>query len=104
VGSNQLFVPDDYFDTTLAALDTSIPEAYVYVVATTLPGDANADGHFTAADIIHLVGYVFKGGLPPVVAGHGDVNCDEATSSADIIYLVNYVFKAGLSPCSQTEG
>jgi hypothetical protein len=63
-------------------------------------GDANSSGAITAADIIYLVGYVFKGGPAPVpVTTAGDVNCSGAVTAADIIYLVGYVFKGGPPPC-----
>ena len=88
----------------MAALGTTVPDTYTWTAATTLPGDANADGVTNSADIIYLVNHVFKGGPGSVVPGHGDVNCDDAVTSADIIYLVNYVFKGGEAPCSQTAG
>lgn len=65
-----------------------------------MTGDVNVSGTITSADIIGLVNYVFKGGLPPQpCAASGDVNCSGAVTSADIIGLVNYVFKGGLPPC-----
>jgi len=65
-----------------------------------LTGDVNVDGVLTSADIIYLVGYVFKAGPPPQpIALSGDVDCSGATTSADIIYLVNFVFKSGPAPC-----
>jgi hypothetical protein len=70
----------------------------------TLTGDVNSNGSITSADIIYLVGYVFKGGPPPQAGGGpcvaaGDVNCNGSVTSADIIYLVGYVFKGGPAPC-----
>jgi hypothetical protein len=66
-----------------------------------LSGDANYDEKLTAADIIYLVNYVFKGGPGPTCSPEsGDVNCSGTTNSADIIYLVNHVFKGGLPPQS----
>jgi hypothetical protein len=63
-------------------------------------GDVNNSGSITSADIIYLVGYVFKGGPPPFpVVSEGDVNCTGSITSSDIIYLVNYVFKGGAAPC-----
>jgi len=63
-------------------------------------GDVNTDGVVTSADIIYLVGYVFKGGpAPKPCDAAGDVNCTGSVTSADIIYLVSYVFKGGPPPC-----
>ena len=54
----------------------------------------------TAADIIYMVNFVFKGGpAPNPVPAAGDVNCDSNTTAADVIYLVNLVFKSGPAPC-----
>jgi len=104
INGNQLFEDEGYNNIEVAALGTTVPDTYTWTAATTLPGDANADGVTNSADIIYLVNHVFKGGPGSVVPGHGDVNCDDAVTSADIIYLVNYVFKGGASPCSQTGG
>ena len=66
----------------------------------TMTGDVNTNGSITSADIIYLVGYVFKGGAAPLpCAASGDVNCNGSVTSADIIYLVGYVFKGGPAPC-----
>ena len=65
-----------------------------------LPGDVNVSGSVTSADIIQLVGYIFKGGAPPLpCVANGDVNCDGSVTSADIIWLVGFVFKGGAPPC-----
>ncbi len=65
-----------------------------------MTGDVNMSGNLTSADIIGLVNYVFKGGLPPLPCeAAGDVNCSHSVTSADIISLVNHVFKGGPVPC-----
>jgi hypothetical protein len=64
-----------------------------------LNGDVNFDRTVNAADIIYLVGHVFKSGPEPVIWNLGDVNCDGTIVAADIIYLVGYVFKSGSEPC-----
>ena len=68
-----------------------------YVVLT---GDVNASGTLSSADVIGMVNYVFKAGLPfdPCQAA-GDVNCSGQVTSGDIIFLVNTVFKGGPAPC-----
>jgi len=66
----------------------------------TVSGDVNEDRVITAADIIHSVNYVFKGGTPPAPCeAVGDVNCTGVCDSDDIIYMVNHVFKGGDLPC-----
>ena len=65
-----------------------------------LPGDVIDHGAVTAADIVYIIAFVFKGGLAlfPCYES-GDVNCDGTVSSGDIVYLVEYVFKGGTPPC-----
>lgn len=66
-----------------------------------MTGDVNTNGSLTSADIIYMVGYVFKGSNPPLpCAASGDVNCNGSVTSADIIYLVAHVFKGGPAPCN----
>ena len=68
--------------------------------AVELTGDVNGDGLYSAADIIGLVGFLFRGGKAPLPAVEaGDVNCDGDVTTADIVYLVNYLFKGGSAPC-----
>jgi len=95
---------DDQREWTGGPIHTEVEYAVVMCPADTCPventGDVNVDGVITSADIIYLVGYVFKGGPPPKpCAAAGDVNCDGVVTSADIIYLVGYVFKGGPPPC-----
>jgi len=79
----------------------SCPALAVPNQAAILPGDANADGVLTSADIIFMVNHVFKAQAPPQpVPEVGDVDCTGQLTSADIIRLVNYVFKSGVPPCN----
>lgn len=65
-----------------------------------LTGDVNLSGSLSSADIIYLVGFIFKGDdLPVPCQAAGDVNCDAVVTSGDIIYLVNVAFKGGPAPC-----
>jgi len=94
VGSNITMAHDGVLGDTDAWAFTLAP----WIVDIT--GDVNNDQLITSADIISLVGYVFKGGHPPYPHGAaGDVNCSGVVNSSDIIALVNYVFKGGATPC-----
>jgi hypothetical protein len=65
-----------------------------------ITGDINGSGVITSADIIGLIGYVFKSGSTPLpCAASGDVNCNGTVDASDIIELVNFVFKSGTRPC-----
>lgn len=62
------------------------------------PGDVTNDSVVTSADVIYLVGFVFKGGPAPDPLNYGDVDLSCTINAADIIYMVNYIFKAGPAP------
>ena len=101
IDGNQLLIPDEYREATVSSLGLSIPDTMVWSARQTLPGDCDKSGAFTSADIISLVNFVFKSGLPCNYGCHGDANCSGQITSADIIHMVNHVFKSGAPPCSQ---
>jgi hypothetical protein len=66
-------------------------------------GDVNGDGLVSTPDVVYLLNYLFKGGLPPLCAPEpylacGDVNSDDHVSVSDIVYLISYLFKGGPEP------
>jgi hypothetical protein len=63
-------------------------------------GDANGNGVVTAADIVFIINYVFKGGPSPEPLEAADVTSDGSITVADIICLVGYVFKGGDTECT----
>lgn len=71
-----------------SALALAADYTYVY-------GDANNDGVVSAADVIYLINYLFRGGPPPDLPSAGDPNGDCIINSADIVYLSNYLFRDG---------
>jgi hypothetical protein len=101
IDGNQLLVPEEYRQATVSSLGVTVPDTLIWSARKTLPGDCDANGSFTSADIIALVNYVFKSGPPCLQGCHGDVNCSGQITAADIILLVNHVFKSGPPPCSQ---
>lgn len=67
-------------------------------------GDVDGTGTITAADIVYLVGFVFKSQSAPMpCAASGDVDCSGDVTASDIIYLVAHVFKSGPAPCDVTS-
>jgi hypothetical protein len=63
------------------------------------PGDANFNGIVNMADIVFLVNYVFKGGIPPPHPISADCDGpDRMIDIEDIVYLVSYLFKNGPDP------
>jgi hypothetical protein len=64
------------------------------------PGDVDYSGKLTAADIVYLVNYVFRGGLAPQPCTmYGDVNCTGSVTVSDVIELVRVVFGSELLWC-----
>lgn len=63
-------------------------------------GDANGSGSVTAADIVFIINYVFKGGPTPEPIEAADITADGDINAADIICLVNYVFRGGETECA----
>lgn len=81
---------------------TSEPKGYtpVYVKATIpitayKPGDVNHDMIVSVKDVMHLINYLYKSGLPPYPFVAGDVNGDCMLNVTDVIYLINWLFRSG---------
>lgn len=72
----------------------------IFNYQTTCPcGDVNDDLVVDAGDVMSLINYLFKGGIPPVdPIERGDVNNDCEVGVGDIVYLISYLFKGGDSP------
>lgn len=62
-------------------------------------GDCNADGEINLADVVYLVGDLFKEGPPPDPICRGDSNCSGVRDVGDVVLLINYLFKYGQAPC-----
>jgi hypothetical protein len=92
-------------ETKIGKFQAALNKACQVTCLITVNGDENNSGTVTSADIITLVGYVFKGGAAPLpCVAAGDVNCSGSVTSADIITLVGYVFKGGAPPCNICAG
>jgi hypothetical protein len=61
-------------------------------------GDANADEEVNVGDVVFIIAYIFKGGLPPASLWAADVNGDGEVNVGDAVYLVNYIFRSGPPP------
>ncbi len=61
-------------------------------------GDCNGDGLIDLGDVVYLLNYLFKSGLPPDPIETGDANRDQTIDLGDVVYLLNYLFKAGPPP------
>jgi subtilisin family serine protease len=67
-----------------------LASGYTYVY-----GDANADGVVTVGDVVYLVNYLYRLGLPPDPPSAGDVNRDCVVTVGDVIYMMNYLYRTG---------
>ncbi len=65
-----------------------------------IPGDANGDDAVNIGDAVHIIDYVFKGGLPPMpyFECSGDPNGDCQCNVGDPVWIIRYVFSGGPPP------
>ena len=68
-------------------------------VGTSLCGDCTGEGNIDLADVICLIGYLYKEGLPPDPLCLGDTNCDGSRDVGDVVLLINYLFRSSFAPC-----
>ncbi len=92
--------PDTVFlePLTVAAQDYCNADTLSFVVQTYLLGDANSDGIIDLADVVFVLNYLYKNGLPPDLMEAADVTCDDLVDLGDAVYLLNYLFKNGPPP------
>jgi C1A family cysteine protease len=63
-----------------------------------VPGDPNGDQMVDAADIVFLLGYLYRNGPAPDPLAAGDANGDCGVTAGDVVYLLNYLFRDGPPP------
>ena len=79
----------------------------IFVFIDYVPGDVNMDDIVDTGDVIFLIDYLFRFGLPPAIMDAADVNGSCATDIADVVYLINYLFRDGPAPvygCTDSDG
>ncbi|NIN01888.1 MAG: hypothetical protein GTO24_28445, partial [candidate division Zixibacteria bacterium] len=68
------------------------------VYAPFIYGDANGDSLITAADVVFLINYLFRGDSAPFPYQAGDADCDGMVETGDVVYLLNYLYREGPVP------
>ena len=95
---------------SLSGNDFDFATIKYYPACAAIPGDANASGTITIADVTCINNYIFnQSGWSPCYANNnlcwlsgllcrGDANGNGQVSQADVIYLVNYIFDKDRPP------
>jgi len=63
-----------------------------------LRGDANGNRFLSIADVIRLLGHLFRGAPAPYCMELGDANADGTLNLADAVFLLQYLFGSGPPP------
>ena len=87
-----------FVDSNLRTIQPYLERPWEYRITYYKPGDVNKDGEVDIGDIVFLINYLFKGGLPPEFIETADVNGDCVVDIGDVVYLINYLFKNGPVP------
>ncbi|MGB2770439.1 MAG: cohesin domain-containing protein [Candidatus Zixiibacteriota bacterium] len=64
-----------------------------WIFTDVISGDANSDGIVDVADLVYVINYLYRGGLPPSPVSLGDFNQDGEVNVADLVALINYLFR-----------
>ncbi len=67
-------------------------------------GDSNLDGGIDISDAIHMLQFMFIGGVPMTCLDAADTNDDGASEITDSIGLLNHLFLGGLPPAAPWPG
>jgi hypothetical protein len=62
-------------------------------------GDCTDDGEINVADVVCLIGYLYKQGTPPEPLCKGDASGNGSIDVGDVVLMINYLFKGSFSPC-----
>jgi subtilisin family serine protease len=67
-----------------------LASGYTYVY-----GDANGDGVINLGDLVFLISYQYKGGVPPDPLSAGDCNGDCVINVGDVVYMISCLYRNG---------
>ena len=63
-----------------------------WIFTDVISGDANSDGILDVGDLVYLLNYLYRNGIPPSPVSLGDFNHDAEVNVSDIVALINYLF------------
>ena len=81
----------DYVDMDLTLKGKTDGEKFGSTMCTV--GDMNADGDPDIADVVFLLGYLFRGNLEPPCSSAADSNDDGKVDISDAVQLLSYLFR-----------
>jgi len=82
-----------YTDTTgLTFVQPPTISGWIYTDV--IAGDANSDGILDVGDLVYLLNYLYRAGMPPSPVILGDFNDDAEVNVSDIVALINYLFRS----------
>ncbi|MFH1336625.1 MAG: cohesin domain-containing protein [Candidatus Zixiibacteriota bacterium] len=80
-----------YTDTSgLILVQPSTISGWIYTDVIT--GDTNSDGILDVGDLVYLLNYLYRAGIPPSPISLGDFNNDSEVNVSDVVALINYLF------------
>ncbi len=83
---------NSYTDTTGLTF-VQPPTVSGWIFTDVISGDANSDGIVDVADLVYVINYLYRGGMPPSPVSLGDFNQDGEVNLADLVALINYLFR-----------
>lgn len=82
-----------YTDTTgLTFVQPPTISGWIYTDV--ISGDANSDGILDVGDLVYLINYLYRSGIPPSPVSLGDYNNDAEVNISDVVALINYLFRS----------
>jgi hypothetical protein len=73
-------------------------DTFTYYAPWYKSGDATGDWVVDVGDVVYLINYLYRSGIPPDPIVSGDATCEGIVDVGDVVYLINYLFKAGPEP------
>lgn len=90
----QLMILSNGFERNLQTIALRITPATLTAI-----GDANSDAKFDFADLLAMIGFLYRGQAIQVPIRQIDADCDWRFSLADLVAFINYIYESSALPC-----